>query len=113
VTDHKAGLPLRTRLFYGTSRIGSEAVGRSQGLWLVYYYAPPEDAHLPTLLPSLAVGVLLTAAGILSALDDAIVGYLSDKTRSPWGRRTSSSVRRCGRSSSSCSSRRRLTRATP
>jgi len=87
VTDHKAGLPLRTRLFYGTSRIGSEAVGRSQGLWLVYYYAPPEDAHLPTLLPSLAVGVLLTAAGILSALDDAIVGYLSDKTRSPWGRR--------------------------
>ena len=87
MTDHKAGLPLRTRLFYGTSRIGSEAVGRSQGLWLVYYYAPPEDAHLPTLLPSLAVGVLLTAAGILSALDDAIVGYLSDKTRSPWGRR--------------------------
>jgi GPH family glycoside/pentoside/hexuronide:cation symporter len=87
VTDREAGLPLRTRLLYGTSRIGSEAVGRSQGLWLVYYYAPPEDAHLPTLLPSLAVGVLLTAAGILSALDDAIVGYLSDKTRSPWGRR--------------------------
>jgi GPH family glycoside/pentoside/hexuronide:cation symporter len=67
--------------------VGSEAIGRSQGLWLVYYYAPPADAHLPTLLPSLAVGVLLTVAGILSALDDAIVGYLSDKTRSRWGRR--------------------------
>ena len=47
-------LPLRTRLLYGTSRIGSEALGRSQGLWLLYYYAPPSDAHLPTLIPSLA-----------------------------------------------------------
>ena len=50
-------------------------------------YAPPEDAHLPTLLPSLAVGVLLTVGGILSALDDAIVGYVSDRTSSRWGRR--------------------------
>jgi GPH family glycoside/pentoside/hexuronide:cation symporter len=56
-------------------------------LWLLYYYAPPRDAHLPTLLPSLAVGALLTAGGIAAALDDAIVGYLSDRTRSRFGRR--------------------------
>jgi GPH family glycoside/pentoside/hexuronide:cation symporter len=80
-------LLLRTRLAYGTSRIGSEALGRSQGLWLLYYYAPPSDAHLPTLLPSLAVGALLTVGGILGALDEAIVGYVSDRTRSRWGRR--------------------------
>jgi GPH family glycoside/pentoside/hexuronide:cation symporter len=80
-------LPLRTKLLYGTSRIGSEAVGRAGGLWLLYYYAPPSDAKLPTLLPSLAVGALLTAGGILAALDDAIVGYFSDRTQSRWGRR--------------------------
>jgi GPH family glycoside/pentoside/hexuronide:cation symporter len=80
-------IPLRTRLLYGSSRIGSEALGRSQGLWLLYYYAPPSDARLPTLLPSLAVGALLTAGGIVGALDDAIVGYFSDRTRSRWGRR--------------------------
>jgi GPH family glycoside/pentoside/hexuronide:cation symporter len=80
-------LPLRTRLLYAGSRLGSEALGRSQGLWLLYYYAPPKDAHLPTLLPSLAVGVLFTAGGIVSGLDDAIVGYLSDRTRTRWGRR--------------------------
>jgi GPH family glycoside/pentoside/hexuronide:cation symporter len=80
-------LPLRTKLLYGTSRIGSEALGRSQGLWLLYYYAPPSDAHLPTLLPSLAVGALLTVGGIVGALDEAIVGYFSDRTRSRWGRR--------------------------
>jgi len=80
-------IPLRTKLLYGTSRIGSEALGRSQGLWLLYYYAPPKDAHLPTLVPSLAAGALLTAAGLLAALDDVIVGYFSDRTRSRWGRR--------------------------
>jgi glycoside/pentoside/hexuronide:cation symporter, GPH family len=80
-------LPLRTKLLYGTSRVGSEALGRSQGLWLLYYYAPPSDAHLPTLLPSLAVGALLTIGGIVGALDEAIVGYFSDRTRSRWGRR--------------------------
>jgi glycoside/pentoside/hexuronide:cation symporter, GPH family len=80
-------LPFRTRLLYGTSRIGSEALGRSQGLWLLYYYSPPRDAHLPTLLPSLSVGVLFTIGGILGALDDAIVGWFSDRTRSRWGRR--------------------------
>ena len=80
-------MPLRTKLLYASSRIGSEALGKSAGLWLLYYYAPPSDANLPTLLPSLAVGVLLTVAGIIAALDDAIVGYLSDRTSSPWGRR--------------------------
>ncbi|HVM57734.1 MAG TPA: MFS transporter [Gaiellaceae bacterium] len=80
-------MPLRTRLLYGTSRLGSEALGKSGGLWLLYYYAPPKDAHLPTLLPGLAVGVLLTVGGLVAALDDAIVGYVSDRTRSRWGRR--------------------------
>ena len=80
-------IPLRTKLLYGTSRVGSEALGKSSGLWLLYYYAPPSDAHLPTLLPSLAVGALLTVAGIVASLDDAIVGYVSDRTRSRFGRR--------------------------
>jgi GPH family glycoside/pentoside/hexuronide:cation symporter len=80
-------LPLRTKLLYGSARIGNEALGRSQGLWLLYYYAPPSDAHLPTLLPSFAVGALLTIAGLVGALDEAIVGFFSDRTRSRWGRR--------------------------
>ncbi|HLX31585.1 MAG TPA: MFS transporter [Gaiellaceae bacterium] len=80
-------IPLRTKLLYGTSRVGSEALGKSSGLWLLYYYAPPSDAHLPTLLPSLAVGALLLVAGVVAALDDVIVGYFSDRSRSRFGRR--------------------------
>jgi glycoside/pentoside/hexuronide:cation symporter, GPH family len=80
-------LPLRTRILYGASRLGAEALGRSQALWLLYYYAPPKDAHLPTLLPSLAVGALFTVGGIVASLYDAVVGWLSDRTGSRWGRR--------------------------
>ena len=80
-------LPLRTRILYGASRLGAEALGRSQALWLLYYYAPPKDAHLPTLLPSLIVGALFTVGGIVASLDDAVVGWLSDRTSSRWGRR--------------------------
>jgi GPH family glycoside/pentoside/hexuronide:cation symporter len=80
-------MPLRTKLLYGSARIGSEALGRSQGLWLLYYYAPPSDAHLPTLLPSFVVGALLTVAGLMGAMNEAIVGYFSDRTSSRWGRR--------------------------
>jgi glycoside/pentoside/hexuronide:cation symporter, GPH family len=87
VTLRASAIPLRTKVLYGTSRVGAEALGKSSGLWLLYYYAPPSDAHLPTLLPSLAVGVLLTVAGIVAALDDAIVGYFSDRTRTRFGRR--------------------------
>ena len=75
-------IPRRTKLLFGSSRLGSEALGQCMGLWLLYYYAPPKDAHLPTLLPSLLVGALLTLAGVVAALDGALVGYFSDRTRS-------------------------------
>jgi GPH family glycoside/pentoside/hexuronide:cation symporter len=80
-------LPLRTKLLYATSNIGSEALVRSRTLWLVYYYAPPADAHLRRLLPGLLVGVLLLVGRVVGALDEVFVGWLSDRTRSRFGRR--------------------------
>ena len=80
-------LPLRTKLLYATSNVGSEALGNSRSLWLVYYYAPPADAGLHAYLPSVAIGAILTAGGILGALDQVIIGWLSDRTRSRLGRR--------------------------
>ncbi len=80
-------LPLRTKLFFATSNVGSDALARSRSLWLVYFYAPPADAHLPKLLPGLAVGLLLAVGTILGSLNEIVVGYFSDKTRSRLGRR--------------------------
>jgi GPH family glycoside/pentoside/hexuronide:cation symporter len=80
-------LPLRTKLLYATSNIGSEALGNSRSLWLLYYYAPPADAGLHSYLPGVAIGAILTVGGIVGALDQVIIGYLSDRTSSRLGRR--------------------------
>jgi GPH family glycoside/pentoside/hexuronide:cation symporter len=80
-------LPLRTKILYASSSLGSEALTQSRGLWLIYYYAPPEDADLERQLPRLLIGVLLVVGRLLESFDDALIGYWSDRTRSRWGRR--------------------------
>jgi GPH family glycoside/pentoside/hexuronide:cation symporter len=80
-------LPLRTKLFYATSNVGSEALARSRSLWLIYFYAPPHDSHLPKLLPGLVIGLVVAAGAVVGSLDAVIVGYFSDRTRFRWGRR--------------------------
>jgi len=77
----------RTRLAYASASLGGEALGQSRNLWLVYYYAPPEDADLEALLPVGVVGALLTAAALVEAVYDPVVGWWSDRARTRLGRR--------------------------
>jgi glycoside/pentoside/hexuronide:cation symporter, GPH family len=83
----RSPLPLRTKLLYSSASLGGEALTQSRGLWLLYYYAPPEDADLESLLPLGVAGVLLFAVRLVEAFDDPLVGYWSDRTRSRLGRR--------------------------
>jgi GPH family glycoside/pentoside/hexuronide:cation symporter len=80
-------LPLRAKLLYASSSLGGEALSQSRGLWLLYYYAPPEDADREAILPLGLVGVLLFAGRLLETFDDALIGYWSDRSRSRLGRR--------------------------
>jgi glycoside/pentoside/hexuronide:cation symporter, GPH family len=80
-------LPFRAKLLYASSSLGGEALSQSRGLWLLYYYAPPEDADLEQLLPLGLVGVLLTVGRLIESVDDVLIGYWSDRTRSRLGRR--------------------------
>jgi GPH family glycoside/pentoside/hexuronide:cation symporter len=82
-----AELPLRSKLLYSSSSLGSEALVQSRGLWLLYYYSPPADADLPELLPLGVAGALVFSVRLLCALDDVLIGYWSDRTRSSIGRR--------------------------
>jgi GPH family glycoside/pentoside/hexuronide:cation symporter len=75
-------LPLRARVLYASSSLGSEALSQSRALWLLYFYA--EHAEV---LSTLVVGVLLTAGRLVEAFDDALIGWWSDRTRSRLGRR--------------------------
>lgn len=82
-----ATLSLRAKLAYASSSLGSEALGQSRGVWLVYYYTPPADADASELLaPGIVAGVLL-AARLIGSLDDVLIGFWSDRTRSRLGRR--------------------------
>jgi GPH family glycoside/pentoside/hexuronide:cation symporter len=85
--DTAVALPLRAKLLYASSSVGSEALSQSRGLWLLYFYAPPDDADLPELLPIGLLGVLLFAGRLLESFDDALIGWWSDRTRSRLGRR--------------------------
>ncbi len=80
-------LPLPAKLAYASSSLGSEALAQSRGAWLVYYYAPPADADLPQLLAPGVVAAILLAARVIGSLDDILIGFWSDRTRSRWGRR--------------------------
>lgn len=56
-------------------------------LWVAYFYAPPPEAGLPTLIPVAWVGYALLVGRIVDAVVDPLVGAWSDATRSRWGRR--------------------------
>jgi GPH family glycoside/pentoside/hexuronide:cation symporter len=80
-------LPQRARLLYASASLGGEAPTQSRNLWLVYFYAPPEDADLVQLLSPLAVGAILTLVRLAESLDDVLIGWWSDRTTSRLGRR--------------------------
>ncbi len=89
-----ARLPARARILYAAYSLPNNAISQAWGLWLIYFYAPPEGSDAVTrvpewlgLEPRLALGVLLTASRLIESVDDPLVGYWTDRTRSRWGRR--------------------------
>lgn len=82
-----SAVPRRARLLYSLSSFGNEALSRNRDAWFLYYYAPPDDSGLPQLLPLGTIAVLLAVLRVLGALDDVIIGWWSDRTRSRLGRR--------------------------
>jgi len=74
-------LPTRTKLFYGVGDLGNAAVNSAIQFFLMKFYT---DAAL--VLPSLAGNALLVGK-IWDAINDPLAGWLTDKTRSPLGKR--------------------------
>jgi glycoside/pentoside/hexuronide:cation symporter, GPH family len=75
-------LPLRAKLMYASASLGGEALTQSRSLWLLYFYTEANDYLSP-----LAVGAILTVARLIETVDDGLVGFWSDRTRSRLGRR--------------------------
>jgi GPH family glycoside/pentoside/hexuronide:cation symporter len=77
----------RLRIFYALGGVGAEALVQSRNVWLIYFYAPPEDADRTALLSLGVVTSLLFAGKLVEAFDDTLIGWWSDRTQSRWGRR--------------------------
>jgi GPH family glycoside/pentoside/hexuronide:cation symporter len=89
VNQEKA-LPRRDALFYAFGSFGGNLLSRITVAWLYYFYAATgveEGGDVERRAPVFLVGVILTITGILSAFDDPLIGFWSDRAKSRWGRR--------------------------
>jgi len=75
-------MPLRAKLMYASSSFGGEALTQSRGIFLLYFYT-----EASSLLSVAAVGLILGFARLLETVDDGLIGFWSDRTRSRFGRR--------------------------
>lgn len=80
-------IPRVNRLLYASHSFGSSVLTRTTQAWLIFFYAPPKDQDLPTIVPRLTLATILLVLGVFDALDEPLAGYWSDRTRSRWGRR--------------------------
>ena len=91
-------LPVVNKLLYTADLVGTQAMAQSRHLWLLFFLAPPADEGTASAVPGVSlgpldvdprvlVGLILTAGRVIEAIDDPIIGWWSDRTRSRWGRR--------------------------
>ncbi|MCH7488635.1 MAG: MFS transporter [Chloroflexi bacterium] len=83
----EAEIPRRNRIIYASASLGGNVLSRTTTLWLLFFYAPPADADMPTIVPRFTLAIILLLVGIQDAINDPIIGHWSDRTRTRWGRR--------------------------
>ena len=85
--DTKAPLLLKTIILYNMAGFAFNVYDTVLYAWIPYFYSPPQDSGLTQYVPLAAIGIILAGGRILDAVTDTLIGYLSDRTRSRWGRR--------------------------
>lgn len=74
-------LPLRVKIGFGICDLGGNLFFTVMGFYLLYYLTDTVG------LPAHLSGMALMIGKVWDAVTDPVVGDLSDRTRSPWGRR--------------------------
>ena len=75
-------LPLKTKIAYGVADLGISLLTASIQFFLLFYYT-----DILGIDPGLAGTALLVGKLTWDAINDPVFGFLSDRTRSRWGRR--------------------------
>ncbi len=74
-------LPVKTKIAYGMGDLGTNIVIQTVALFYMYFLTDV------TLLSASLAGVSLLLVRCVDAFSDPLIGYLSDRTRTRWGRR--------------------------
>ncbi len=75
-------LPMKTKVAYGTADLGISLLTASIQFFLLFYYT-----DILLIDPGIAGTALLVGRFTWDAVNDPLFGFLSDRTRSRWGRR--------------------------
>ena len=82
----KGRIPLATQIFYGVG-VSYAIVDQIFAQWILYFYLPPENSGLKPFLTPVLISLALAISRVVDMISDPVVGYLSDKFNSRWGRR--------------------------
>ena len=88
MSNIKSKLTKKSYLIYGMG-VSYFMLDQLYNQWLTYYYLPPETEK--SLTPLLKPGFLILAfviARIIDAISDPLIGYLSDNSKSKFGKRS-------------------------
>ncbi len=79
-------LPLKIQVLYGLG-VSYAIVDQIFAQWVLYFYLPPASSSLSPLLPPILISFALLIARFVDVIFEPIVGFLSDRFDSRWGRR--------------------------
>ncbi len=80
-------LKLKDTVLYNMAAFSLNVYDTILATWLMFFFVPPEDLGHVRYIPMAVLGAIMAGGRILDALTDPLIGYLSDHTRSRWGRR--------------------------
>jgi len=79
-------LPLKDKVLFAIGGLGENVTFQAATAWLIFFWAGRGDTQ-NALIPIGLLGILLGVGRFIEAFDDPLIGYLSDRTKSRWGRR--------------------------
>ena len=82
----KKRIPLSIQIFYGLG-VSYAIVDQIFAQWILYFYLPPESSGLKPVMAPLLISLALVISRLVDMVTDPLVGFLSDRVNTRWGRR--------------------------
>jgi glycoside/pentoside/hexuronide:cation symporter, GPH family len=79
-------LKTKDKIFFAVGGMGENIAFQAATAWIFFFWSGAGDPN-KALVPIGLLGILIGIGRLIEAFDDPLIGHLSDRTRSRWGRR--------------------------